>query len=241
MTSQMPSSMTIVHSKPSFIAANRNIVIAFSVLLFHALTIWALQTGLLMRAAEIIVPVEVMAQIIEPPAPKIAPPVPQPSALAPAKQSVTKPTLDTQVTPNLLAVADATPTPNAPSVQPIAPPAPYVPTLAVAAVAAPQPPAQAAAPKIVLPSSDAAYLSNPKPPYPRMSNSLREEGTVKVRVLVSVEGLPLKVELNKSSGFERLDQSALATVPKWKFVPGKRDGVAEDMWFVVPIPFSLIQ
>jgi periplasmic protein TonB len=32
--------------KPSFIATNRNVVIAGSVLLFHALAIWALQTGL---------------------------------------------------------------------------------------------------------------------------------------------------------------------------------------------------
>jgi protein TonB len=219
--------------KPSFIAANRNIVIAGSVLLFHVLAIWALQTGLLMRAVEIIVPVEVLAQIIDLPTPKIAPTPPKPPE--PVKQMVSKPKQVTQVAPTLLAVADATPTPNAPSVQPIAPQAPYVPT-----VAAPMPPTPPAAAKIILPSSDAAYLSNPKPPYPDKSNRMREEGTVRVRVLVSAEGLPLKVELSKSSGFERLDQSALATVPKWKFVPGKRDGVAEDMWFVVPIPFSLI-
>jgi protein TonB len=206
------------------------------------LAIWALQTGLLMRAVEIIVPVEILAQMVELPAPKAdrAPPKPP----EPVKQAVSKPKQVTQVAPTLLAVADATPTPNAPSVQPIAPPAPYVPAVpvaAVAAVAAPAPPAPPAAPRIVLPSSDAAYLSNPKPPYPDKSNRLREEGTVRVRVLVSTEGLPLKVELSKSSGFERLDQSALDTVPKWKFVPGKRDGVAEDMWFVVPIPFSLIK
>jgi periplasmic protein TonB len=224
--------------KSSFLAANRNIVIAGSVLLFHALAIWALQTGLLLRAVEIIVPVEVFAQMIDLPTPKTAPTPPKPPE--PVKQMVSKPKQVTQAAPTLLAVADATPTPNTPSVQPIAPPAPYVPTVAVAAVAAPTPPAPPAAAKIVLPSSDAAYLSNPKPPYPDKSNRMREEGTVRIRVLVSAEGLPLKVELSKSSGFERLDQSALATVPKWKFVPGKRDGVAEDMWFVVPIPFSLI-
>jgi protein TonB len=234
----MSFSMSLTLPKPSFFTANRNIVIAGSVLLFHALAIWALQTGLLMRAVEMIVPVEILAQMVELPTPK-ADPAPQ-KPPEPVKQVVSKPKQVTQVAPTLLAVADATPMPNAPSVQPIAPPAPYVPTVAVAAVAAPAPPAPPAAPKIVLPSSDAAYLSNPKPPYPRISNSLREVGTVRVRVLVSSEGLPLKVELSKSSGFERLDQSALDTVPKWKFVPGKRDGVAEDMWFVVPIPFSLI-
>jgi periplasmic protein TonB len=239
MPSSMSSAMSLASSKPSFFAANRNVVIAGGVLLFHALAIWALQTGLLMRAAEIIVPVEILAQMVELPAPKAdrAPPKPP----EPVKQVVSKPKQVTQVAPTLLAVADATPTPNAPSVQPITPPAPYVPAVPVAAVAAPAPPAPPAAPRIVLPSSDAAYLSNPKPPYPDKSNRLREEGTVRVRVLVSTEGLPLKVELSKSSGFERLDQSALDTVPKWKFVPGKRDGVAEDMWFVVPIPFSLIK
>ena len=223
--------------KPSFIAANRNAFIASAVLLFHALAIWALQTGLLMRAVEIIVPVEVLAQMVELPTPK-ADPTPQ-KPPEPVKQVVSKPKQVTQVAPTLLAVAAATPAPNAPSVQPIAPPAPFVPTVEVATVAAPAPPAPPAAPKIVLPSSDAAYLSNPKPPYPPTSNRLREEGTVRVRVLVSATGSPLKVELSKSSGFMRLDQSALDTVPKWKFVPGKRDGVAEDMWFVIPIPFSL--
>jgi protein TonB len=230
--------MSLALPKPSFFAANRNVVIAGSVLLFHALAIWALQTGLLMRAVEMIVPVEILAQMVELPTPKADPTPPKPPE--PVKQVVSKTKQTTQLAPTLLAVADATPTPNAPSVQPIAPPAPYTPTVAVAAVAAPAPPAPPAAPKIVLPSSDAAYLSNPKPPYPPTSNRLREEGTVRVRVLVSATGSPLKVELSKSSGFARLDQSALDTVPKWKFVPGKRDGVAEDMWFVVPIPFSLI-
>jgi periplasmic protein TonB len=223
--------------KPSFIAANRNAFIAGAVLLFHVLAIWALQTGLLMRAVEIIVPVEVLAQMVELPMPK-ADPTPQ-KPPEPVKQVVSKPKQVTQVAPTLLAVADATPAPNAPSVQPIAPPAPFVPTVEVATVAAPAPPAPPTGPKIVMPSSDAAYLSNPKPPYPPTSNRLREEGTVRVRVLVSATGSPLKVELSKSSGFMRLDQSALDTVPKWKFVPGKRDGVAEDMWFVIPIPFSL--
>ena len=225
--------------KPSFFATNRNVVIAGSVLLFHALAIWALQSGLLMRAAQIIVPVEVLAQIVDLPAPKSDPAPQKPPE--PVKQVVSKPKQVTQVAPTLLAIADAPVTPNAPSVQPIAPPAPYVPTVAVAAVAAPAPPAPPAAPKIVLPSSDADYLSNPKPPYPPMSNRLREEGTVRVRVLVSATGLPLRVELGKSSGYERLDESALAIVPKWRFVPGKVNGVAEDMWFVVPIPFSLIK
>ena len=235
----MPSSMPLSSVKPSFFAANRNVVIAGSVLLFHAFALYALQSGLLMRAVQIIVPVEILAQMVDLPAPKSDPAPQKPPE--PVKQVVSKPKQVTQVAPTLLAIADAPVAPNAPSVQPIAPPAPYVPTVAVAAVAAPAPPAPPAAPKIVLPSSDADYLSNPKPPYPPMSNRLREEGTVRIRVMVSAAGLPIKVTLAKSSGYERLDESALMTVPKWRFVPGKVNGVAEDMEFVVPIPFSLIK
>lgn len=231
--------MPLQLSKSSLFAANRNVVIAGSVLLFHALAIWALQTGLLMRAVEMIVPIEIQAQMVELPTPKSDPAPQKPPE--PVKQVVSKPKQVTQVAPTLLAVADATPAPNAPSVQPVSPPAPYVPTVVVAAVAAPAPPAPPAAPKIVLPSSDADYLSNPKPPYPPISKRLSEQGKVIVRVLISAEGQALKAELRQSSGFERLDQSALATVMKWRYVPGKRDGVAEAMSFNVPITFQLEQ
>lgn len=226
--------------KSSFFAANRNVVIAGSVLLFHALAIWALQTGLLMRAVEIIVPVEVLAQIIDLPTPKSDPTPLKPPE--PVKQVVSKPKQATQVAPTLLAVAEAMPTPNAPSVQPITPPtppAPYVPTIAVAAVATPAPQAPPAAPKIVFPSSDADYLSNPKPPYPIMSKRMGEQGKAVIRVLIGADGVPQQSEIRQSSGFERLDQSAKETVMKWRYVPGKRDGVAEAMWFNVPITFKL--
>ena len=233
----MSSAMTLTLPKSSFFAANRNVVIAGSVLLFHALAIWALQTGLLMRAVEIIVPVEVLAQMVDLPTPKVSPAPPAPPE--PAKQVAVKPKQVTQVAPTLLAVADATPTPNAPSVQPIAPPAPYVPTVAVAAVAAPMPPAPPAAPKIVLPSSDAAYLGNPRPYYPPLSNRLREQGVTKISVLVSANGIPTEAYIKESSGFDRLDQSALVSVMKWRYMPGTRDGVPEAMRYTVPVRFAL--
>ncbi len=90
-----------------------------------------------------------------------------------------------------------------------------------------------------LPSSNADYLQNPKPAYPPLSKRLGEQGKVIVRVLIGADGVPQKAELRQSSGFERLDQAALATVLKWRYVPGKRGGVAEEMWFNVPINFVL--
>jgi protein TonB len=137
----------------------------------------------------------------------------------------------------LLAVENA-PAPNAPTGQPIAPC-----TLRASSDSSisgyASTTSAAAAPKVVLPSSDADYLSNPKPPYPPMSKRLNEQGKVVVRVLISSTGQPLKAELKQSSGYDRLDQSALATVMKWRYVPGKRNGVAEDMAFNVPITFLL--
>lgn len=216
----------------NFISAHRNVLIAASVLVFHALAIWALQTGLLMRAVEIVVPVEVLAQIIDLPSPREAPVPPAPPV--PVKQAVVKPTPVTQATPKLLAVADAPPAPNAPVAQPVAPTAPHTPSVPEAATPAPAAPA-----KVELPSSDAEYLSNPKPPYPAMSRRLGEQGKVVIRVLIGADGLPQKAEIRQSSGFERLDQSALTTVMKWRYVPGKRGGVPEAMWFNVPVSFLL--
>ena len=103
----------------------------------------------------------------------------------------------------------------------------------------PAPAAPPAPPAVQLPSSSADYLQNPKPAYPALSRRLNEQGKVIVRVLIGADGAAQKAELRQSSGFERLDQAALATVLKWRYVPGKRGGVAEDMWFNVPINFVL--
>ena len=66
-----------------------------------------------------------------------------------------------------------------------------------------------------------------------------EQGKVVLRVLIDAQGVPQQVELKQSSGYERLDQQALETVQRWRFVPGKRNGVPEAMWNVLPIHFVL--
>lgn len=91
----------------------------------------------------------------------------------------------------------------------------------------------------VPPSSDADYLNNPAPSYPRMSRRMGEQGTVVVKVFINAEGRAEKAVIRTSSGYSRLDESALETVKRWRFVPGKRAGQAEAMWFNVPIRFLL--
>jgi len=92
---------------------------------------------------------------------------------------------------------------------------------------------------VQLPSSNAAYLNNPQPTYPQLSWRLHESGKVVVRVLIGKNGQALRGEVFQSSGFERLDHSALNAVLGWRYVPGKVDGQAQDMWFDVPISFKL--
>ncbi|MEO5659401.1 MAG: energy transducer TonB [Polaromonas sp.] len=222
---------------------SRNSVIVIAVVALHVGLIWALQTGLVLRTAELIVPVEVMAQLIEPPEPKLepAPPVPPVPRVAPSKPVTRAPTVQKKAVPKApvqpqaqpLALADPTPSPDAPIVNP----APAVPTppapLAEAPAAPPAPPA------VQLPSSNADYLQNPKPNYPPLSKRLGEQGKVVVRVLIGADGAPQQAELRQSSGFSRLDQAALQTVMAWRYRPGKRGGVAEAMWFNVPINFVL--
>ena len=219
---------------PSVPRLSRNYVIAGSVLLFHAAALWALQTGLIRRTVELIVPVEMLSELISPPAPQVqAPPAPQPPAPVkqPAPEKVQRATAPA---PQPVAVADPTPAPapNAPTgVTAPQPPAPPI----AAAVAAPAP----APAKVELPSSDADYLQNPKPVYPPLSKRLGEQGKVMVRVLIGADGAVQSATLARSSGFNRLDEAALAAVLKWRFVPGKRGGVAEAMWHQIPVNFVL--
>jgi len=208
-------------------AARRNTFIAASVVLFHVAALWALQTGLLRRAIEVIVPVEILSEFIEPAAPKATQPAPVPV-----------PVMKRAPAPEPPVVNEPPPAPNAPVVD-ASPPVSAAPSAAAAFAEAAPAPAPAAPPRVELPSSDAQYLQNPKPAYPAISKRLGEQGKVVVRVLIGADGTAQKAEIRQSSGYARLDQAALSTVLAWRYVPGKRGGVPEAMWFNVPINFVL--
>jgi protein TonB len=218
--------------------SNRNLFIGGSVVLFHAAALWGLQSGLLRRTVELVVPVEILSELVTPPQPpkvEPAPPPPRPEPPPPVPPRVVKKVERVPPpAPQPLAVREAPAAPNAPTgattPQPPAPP--------IAAPVAPVP-APPAAPRIELPTSDADYLQNPKPPYPATSKRLGEQGKVVVRVFIGADGVPQQAEVRQSSGYERLDQAARATAMKWRYVSGKRGGVPEAMWVNVPINFVL--
>ena len=89
------------------------------------------------------------------------------------------------------------------------------------------------------PITHASYLNNPAPPYPRKSRRLGEQGTVVLAVDISTQGNASQVIITTSSGHPRLDQAALETVLKWRFVPGKKSGVPQKMCVNIPINFAL--
>ena len=220
---------------PSALGLSRNALIAGSVVLFHVAALWALQSGLLRRAAEVVIPVEILSEFIEPPKPKELPPPPPPPP-APKPQIAKTPP---PPRPQAIREPKPTPAPNAPtgSVEPPPPPAPIAPPAPPEPPA--PPPAPPAPPSVQLPSSNADYLQNPKPVYPAMSKRLGEQGKTIVRVLIGVDGLPKQASIRQSSGYERLDEAARQAVMGWRFVPGKRDGIVQAMDSDVPINWVL--
>jgi protein TonB len=234
LTPLLPSHPPSMSSKRHL---SRNATIAVAVVVFHAGGLYALQSGLLRRAIEVVVPVEVLAQIVEPARPKVEPPPPPPPQPKVKPQPVVRQPNPTPLPPPPMptAVASAEPTPNA--VVGVTTPQPPAPPVAAPVSAAP--PAPPAPPRIQLPDSNADYLNNRPPAYPPLSKRLGEQGKVVVRVFIGLDGSAAQAEIRSSSGFDRLDQTALKTVLGWKYSPGKVNGEPKAMWFNVPINFVL--
>ena len=213
-------------------AAPRTWRVSAAVVAAHAALLWlalhSLSTPPLSGPSEHLILASVVAEIPNMPATRPAPAPTQltqrPHAQA-LPQTTAAPTAPAPVAAT--AAAESTPSANTATASP-APPSAQAPSVRTASPAA-----------VVLPSSDADYLNNPAPVYPRMSRRMGEQGKVLVRVLISADGRAEHAEIRTSSGYARLDEAALDTVKRWRYVPGKRAGTAEAMWFNVPVRFVL--
>ncbi|GAB3375786.1 hypothetical protein GCM10027431_29830 [Lysobacter rhizosphaerae] len=86
------------------------------------------------------------------------------------------------------------------------------------------------------------YETAPPPRYP--IEAIRESltGTVTLRVLVDVDGKPIDVQVESSSGHRVLDAAAKRQVlAKWRFKPAIQDGRAVQAIGLVPVAFNLNQ
>ncbi len=235
------------------------IAIVAIVLSLHALALWGLQAGFANHRSQRVVPVTVEAAMIiaDEPEPQPAPPAPEPPKAQAAKpQAAPRParTVAKDTRP-------AAPPPQAdeaskPSPEVVDDPANAMETSSQpsaessradlpASTTSPDPmpvsgePTDAAPAIVELPTENANYLHNPKPRYPSMSKRLGEQGIVEIRVFIDVSGQASQASIVKSSGFFRLDEAGLQAASSWRYVPGRRGGVPEAMWYVVPIRFEL--
>lgn len=220
--------------------------LVLGVVAVHIAALWLLQANWLRPPVALSMPDQVLIELVAPAAPSIVAPPPttaRPEAAKPPRTQAPAPMPSAAAPP--LAVAE--PTHSASTARGSVAPPPgaafdFAPTEAPGAAAATAPSVTVAppmAPRMELPSSAAAYLQNPKPPYPALSRRLGEQGKVVLRVLIGVDGQAQAVEIDQSSGFDRLDQAALGTVLRWRYLPGRRAGVPQAMWFNVPISFVL--
>jgi protein TonB len=84
-----------------------------------------------------------------------------------------------------------------------------------------------------------AYIHAPAPPYPGIELRNGHSGVVLLLVHVGTDGLPLSVEVKRSSGRSALDRAARQKVLReWRFQPAIRDGVAVEAIGLVPIKFE---
>ncbi len=168
-----------------------------------------------------------------PPPKKLPVPAAPPKTTAPVNPSQTSPAESTAARQERAAPAELAPTApaaaatNATRSEPTEPAAQATPKTLTESV------------RTAEPDYKAAYLNNPRPPYPRNAHRFGIEGTVVLQAEVNEDGVPLQVRIFQSSGNDLLDESALSTVSKWRFSPARKDGVMVRAFVKIPITFSL--
>ncbi len=167
----------------------------------------------------------------------LSPQRPRPAKQAPRSEAVASPP-PRLLAPRSDAVAPSLPATSGPPVATI-----HKPDAAPAVLASPGPAPgashPAAPPAYSPPSFGARYLDNPKPAYPMLARRRGLEGTVRLEVRVSAEGIPTAVKVRESAGHEALDEAAMTAVWHWRFVPARRGSDAVEGVVVVPIRFRL--
>lgn len=171
-------------------------------------------------------PLVVTMQLLPPPPPEVAPETPPP----PAAPVLTAPPPIVRVLSPPPVLAAVTPVELPPQPVAVAAPGPAV-------SAPPAPPAPPATP--VEGDLSLNMLDATPPRYPTESRRKREEGTVRLSVIVGPDGRVADVGVASSSGSDRLDKAALAAVKRWRWSPLKRAGVALMVRGIVTIPFVL--
>ena len=227
-------------------ARRRRVVVALgAVIAAHAgLLVWALAVRDRTVERTVEEPTIVAALLRDEPA-AIAPAVPAPAALSAAPQAGHPPVRSKPLpqprlkAPRSAAAPGLTTAPfsrdmareTAPSPGPAAPPVAAEPSPATSA-ATPAATASAAAAGRTVPAASTPWSVShvdcniPKPYYPDVSKRRNESGTAIVRFVVGLSGRIETAQLQKSSGYPRLDDAALAAVHDGTCQPYRENGEA---------------
>ena len=185
--------------------------IGAAIVAVHVVLIYAICSGSPIRAMLAETPIE--ASLIDAPAPdSTEPPPPVPQIVAMQLPSMEPP---------LVTITDE--------------PAPNAITIARVDEPAPPPPPAPSAPRMV---TDVAYLEPPAPKYPLESKRSGEEGLVVLRVLINELGHAARIEVERSSGYARLDAAARTAVERALFKPYVENGVPRMALAMIPVEFT---
>lgn len=167
------------------------------------------------------------------PTPARAKPLPAPPVLPPPEITV--------------ASANPAPPPVPVVLTPVPPPMPVPAAAPVVAVVVPAPALRVVAPSAAVVSAEPRpvaagairYRLPPAIEVPMASRRLGESGTVLLRVVVDVNGLPRQISLHRSSGFARLDEQALAAMRSARFQPLVEGGNAYEWLVIAPLQYDI--
>ncbi|CAM3022465.1 energy transducer TonB [Janthinobacterium lividum] len=202
-----------------------------AIVVLHIAGFYAIQSGLLSRVVTAAMPTITTISIIAPPAPPKppAPSVPKTVELsAPVPRAVIPPL-------PLIAVAPSEPTITPP--QPTRAEAAPVATAAPTAPSTPSPtPPAPSTPRTV---SSVEYIKAPQLIYPNLSRRLGESGTVVLRILINEKGLPEQILIQKSTGYNNLDEAGRQAAQRALFKPMIENGKPVPVYVLVPLTFQL--
>ena len=190
------------------------------VLALHAVLLWLIQSGLARQAITLTqesVEALLLTDAAPPPPPVAAPKTPPP-----------KTPLPPVIQPPIATATPVITTPTAPAISNTAPVSPTQST------APPTPSPSIRTGAVIQPGASCA-----KPDYPSASRRLEEEGTVGLKFLIGADGRVLQAEIEKTSGFPRLDEAARNALSKCQFRPGSIDGKAEQSWASIKYTWRL--
>jgi periplasmic protein TonB len=221
-----------------FINEKKSSGILLFVMILHIVAIYYLAQKQIVTQAKMAPAKPILVSLIAPPAPEpvLVPVIEPPKPVIQPKPKLKK--IVNEIKP-IEMPAERLVEATTEEVKDLAPPAPVQVSQEAVETKTPPKADPALEEKIEPPKFGVAYLNNPAPTYPSLSRRKGEEGRALLRVLVSETGEATEVQLEKSSGSERLDQAAVDAVKNWRFIPARKGSQALSAYVLVPIKFSL--